>query len=148
VLRTAPDIEGTKERIADTVSDTWEHARDLLTPYLDSASARVGPALGEARTRLRDDVAPEAMERAAAALQALRGVRAKPARRWPLALGCLLLGGAAGIAAAVTLRPRDRQATIAPPTPFPTETRPTATGTRAGGSGTEQTSATTTAPAD
>jgi hypothetical protein len=138
VLRRAPDVDAAKDRFTETITETWASARDAIaprlttardtvSPYLDTAAARVGPAIEDARARLRDEVGPEAKVRATAALAALRG-QAKPARRWPLALGCLLLGMAAGIGAAIAARPR-ATTTMPPPTPFPPDTTGTTTST-------------------
>jgi hypothetical protein len=121
-------------------------ARDAVGPLVDEASVRVapiidkvGPAVDTARTRLRSDVVPavaaavensaparaEARERAEAALLALRGQQRK-VRRWPIALGCLLAGAAAGMAAGALNR---RLSTPVTPTPFPAPA-PTATATQ------------------
>lgn len=111
-------------------------AREAVGPWVDEASTRmtpvierVSPAVDTARARLREDVVPavtaavensaparaEAKERAAAALLALRGQQRK-VRRWPIALGCLLAGAAAGLAAGAINR---KMATPVTPTPFP-----------------------------
>lgn len=110
-------------------------ARDAVGPLVDEASVRVapiidrvGPAVDTARTRLRTDVVPavtaavessaparaEARDRAAAALLALRGEQRK-VRRWPIAIGCLVAGGIAGLAAGALNR---KMATPVTPTPF------------------------------
>jgi len=112
-------------------------ARDTIGPLVDEASVRVAPiidrvspAVDTARTRLRDDVVPamaaavensaparaEARERATAALLALRGQERRKVRRWPVALGCLIAGAVAGLAAGAMTR---RSATPTQPTPFP-----------------------------
>lgn len=122
-------------------------ARDAVGPLVDEASVRVapiidrvGPAVDTARTRLRTDVVPavaaavensaparaEARERAEAALLALRGQQRK-VRRWPIALGCLVAGAAAGLTVGALNR---RMATSVTPTPFPAPTPPTATPTQ------------------
>lgn len=114
-------------------------AREAVGPLVDEASTRmtplierVGPAVDTARHRLRDDVVPvvtaavensaparaEAKERAAAAVLALRGQQRR-VRRWPIALGCLVAGAAAGLAAGALNR---RMATPVTPTPFPAPT--------------------------
>jgi hypothetical protein len=104
-----------------------DEASARMTPVLE----RVGPAVDTARTKLRDDVVPavaaavensgparaEAKERAAAAVLALRGQQRKRVRRWPVALLCLLAGGAAGLAASKLTKKTSSTVT---PTPFPT----------------------------
>lgn len=115
-------------------------ARDAVGPLVDEASVRVapiidrvGPAVDTARTRLRTDVVPavtaaldnsaparaEARDRATAALLALRGEQPRRVRRWPVALGCLIVGGIAGLAVGAMNR---RMTTPVPPAPFPAPT--------------------------
>jgi len=150
----APRLEAARVAVAPRLAA----AREAVGPLVDEASTRmtplierVGPAVDTARTRLRDDVVPavtaavensapvraEAKERAGAALLALRGQQRK-VRRWPIALGCLVAGAAAGIAAGAINR---RMATPVTPTPFPAPTpTPTPTTTQ------EEVVAGTTAP--
>ena len=120
-------------------------AREAVGPLVDEASVRVapiidrvGPAVDTARTKLRSDVMPavataiensapartEARDRAAAALLALRGQPARRVRRWPIAIGCLIAGGIAGLAAGAINR---KMATPVTPTPFPAPTPTPAT---------------------
>ena len=122
-------------------------AREAVGPLIDEAGVRVapliervGPAVDTARTRLRDDVVPavaaavensaparaEARDRAAAAVLALRGQQRR-VRRWPIALGCLVAGAAAGLAAGAINR---KMATPVSPSPFPTPTPNPPTPTR------------------
>ena len=131
------------ERLADTwdtarvaVAPRLAAARETIGPLVDEASARMtpvidrlGPTVDTARTRLREDVVPavaaavensaparaEARERATAALLALRGQERHRVRRWPIALGCLIAGAAAGLAAGAMTR---RGAAPVQPTPF------------------------------
>jgi len=137
-------------------------ARDAVGPLVDEASVRVapiidrvGPAVDTARTRLRTDVVPavtaavessaparaEARDRAAAALLALRGETPRRVRRWPIAIGCLVAGGIAGLAVGALNR---KMATPVTPTPFPAPT-PAPTPTPAATAGQDEV-ADTTAP--
>ena len=148
MLRTKPDVDVTKDRLVET----WESARDALSPrliaareaaapYVDEARTRItptverlAPAVDAARTKLRTDVVPavvaaaenardnsaparhEAKQRAAEALLVLRGATPKKRRRWPLALACLIGGGALGAYAGMRRAPQTSGYT---PTPFP-----------------------------
>ena len=164
MLRHKPDVEITKDRLADSWETTRDAlaprisaARDVVTPYVDSATARVAPVLEEARTRLRHDVVPaviaaaetakensaparaEAKDRAAAALLALRGEGRPNVRRWPTAIACLLAGAAAGVAASMLRRPQPAPAPATAPFPGPRPTVPesenASTGAGANGAG-------------
>lgn len=155
VTSTNPALAKGMDRLTETwdtarvaVAPKLAAARDAVGPWVDEANTRmtplierVTPAVETARTRLRDDVVPavaaavensaparaEARDRAAAAVLALRGQQRR-VRRWPIALGCLVAGAAAGLAAGAINR---RMATSVTPTPFPTPTpAPTPTTTQ------------------
>jgi hypothetical protein len=80
------------ERLAPAIDE----ARERLAPVLDTARERVAPAVETARERLAP-AADVTRQRAGAAVAALRGDVAEPARRrWPLALLFLALGTAIG----------------------------------------------------
>ena len=131
MLRTKPDVEIAKVRL----SRRWGTARDAVAPRLTDARKTVTPYVETARTKIVKDVVPvvvsaaetareasgparaEAKDRATGALAALKGERVK-ARRWPTAVGFLLLGAAAGTVAAA-LRPKPQ-----PPTPYPYQREP------------------------
>ena len=129
------DAEVAKDRLLETWDTTRDvlaprltAAREVVTPYVDTAAARVVAAAGIAR----DNSAParaEAKERAAEAIRALRGERSAHGRRWPLAVICLLVGAVLG--SAVGMMRRKPEPYVPAPTPWPpsgqTTQAPTAT---------------------
>jgi hypothetical protein len=111
----------TWETTRDVLSPRLVAAREAMTPYVDEARTRltpaverIAPAVDAARTKLRSDVVPvvvaaaetardnsaparaEAKQRATDALLVLRGAKPDKRRRWPIALACLIGGGALG----------------------------------------------------
>jgi hypothetical protein len=131
----------TWETTRDAVGPRLVAAREAVTPYVGEARARLSPAIeritpavDDARETLRTRVVPavvaaagtardnsaparaEAKQRASDALLVLRGTKPARRRRWPLALACLLGGGALG--AYVGMR-RAAQPTGYTPAPFP-----------------------------
>ena len=131
----------TWEITRDAVSPRLVAARDAMTPYVDEARTRLSPtidrlapAVDAARTKLRTDVVPavvaaaesardnsgparaEAKQRAADAYLVLRGAKPRKRRRWPLALACLIGGGALGAYAGMR---RAAQTPGYTPAPFP-----------------------------
>lgn len=138
----------TWEMTRDALSPRLVAARDAMTPYVDEARTRLtpaverlAPAVDAARTKLRTDVVPavvsaaetardnsgparaEAKKRAADAYLVLRGAKPAKRRRWPLALACLIGGGALGAYAGMR---RAAQAPGYTPAPFPAAQPPTA----------------------
>src|SRR3954471_2098655 len=138
----------TWETTRDALSPRLTAAREAMTPYVDEARTRltpaidrVAPAVDAARTRIRTDVVPtvmaaaetarkdsaparaEAKQRATDALLVLRGTKPAKRRRWPLALACLVGGGALGAYAG--LRKAAAQPTGYTPAPFPAAQPPT-----------------------
>lgn len=132
----APRLTAAREVVIPYV-DT---ATARVVPVLDEAKVRLAPAVDRlspavetARTKLRSDVVPavvaaaesardnsaparaEAKVRATEAIRVLRGEKPKRARRWPLALACLIGGAALGAAVGMSQRrPEPPQPTASP----------------------------------
>lgn len=97
----------------DRASDAWERAEPRLGQAAETVQKDIAPRVSSAINTAAERSAPareEALERGTAAFAALRGEPAPPRpkkkRRWPVAILCLLIGGAAGAAGAVATQRR------------------------------------------
>lgn len=105
VQRVEPLAAGAREAVAHRAVDARDWAAPRLEHAAESVQQDIAPRMSSALHTAAERSAPareEARERGTAAFAALRGEEpARQRRRWPVAMLCFLLGGAAGAAAGV-----------------------------------------------